>query len=248
MLLLPDNRLAPDGLEPAGAFLRTRQGDVEGATNLLRYHEAAGLDVDTLADLLCIVGFTASCLASFGPCNALTIAVAWVCYLSLYRVGQTFLSFQWDILLLEVGVLAALWAPWALPGLATDLGERRRHTEKHGAAPEEIGWDDGGPLHAVRWLIRFTLFKLLFQSGVVKIQANCPSWLKLTALDYHYATQCIPTPLAWYSAPPPRVHGVCICSPRRGVSPVHLTHPSRFCVLARAVPVTCDTRARLPCL
>ena len=43
---------------------------------------------------------------------------------------------------------------------------------------------------SVRWLVRFTLFKLMFMSGVVKIQANCPSWLKLTALDYHYATQC----------------------------------------------------------
>eukprot|EP00854_Cymbomonas_tetramitiformis_P028304 gene28304-35062_t len=35
-------------------------------------------------------------------------------------------------------------------------------------------------------------------SGVVKIQAQCDTWLGLSALNYHFATQCIPTPLAWY--------------------------------------------------
>lgn len=47
-------------------------------------------------------------------------------------------------------------------------------------------------------LFRWILFKLMFMSGVVKIQANCPTWLHLTACHYHFATQCIPTPLAWY--------------------------------------------------
>ena len=30
-------------------------------------------------------------------------------------------------------------------------------------------------------------------------QADCPTWLKLTALEYHFATQCIPTPGAWWA-------------------------------------------------
>ena len=36
------------------------------------------------------------------------------------------------------------------------------------------------------------------------MQALCPTWLQLTALEYHFATQCIPTPLAWWfhSLPP----------------------------------------------
>ena len=29
-------------------------------------------------------------------------------------------------------------------------------------------------------------------------QARCPTWLRLTACHYHAATQCLPTPLAWY--------------------------------------------------
>jgi hypothetical protein len=43
------------------------------------------------------------------------------------------------------------------------------------------------------------LFKLMFMSGVVKVTANCETWLGLTALDYHFATQCLPTPLAWFA-------------------------------------------------
>lgn len=36
-------------------------------------------------------------------------------------------------------------------------------------------------------------------SGVVKVQSACPTWLGLTALHFHFATQCIPTPLAWFA-------------------------------------------------
>ncbi|GMH72785.1 hypothetical protein TrLO_g7003 [Triparma laevis f. longispina] len=44
-----------------------------------------------------------------------------------------------------------------------------------------------------------SLFKLMFMSGLVKIQSNCPTWLNLTALEYHYATQPLPTPAAWHA-------------------------------------------------
>lgn len=48
------------------------------------------------------------------------------------------------------------------------------------------------------WPIRFLLFKLMFMSGVVKIQSECPTWLKLTALEFHFATQCLPNFISWY--------------------------------------------------
>jgi len=37
----------------------------------------------------------------------------------------------------------------------------------------------------------------MFMSGVVKIQSACPTWLQLTALEYHYATQPLPSSLAY---------------------------------------------------
>ena len=48
------------------------------------------------------------------------------------------------------------------------------------------------------FLIRWLLFRLMFASGVVKLTSGCPTWWSLTALNYHYESQCIPTPLAWY--------------------------------------------------
>ena len=50
------------------------------------------------------------------------------------------------------------------------------------------------------WLFRWLLFRLLFQSGVVKLSGGDLTWHNLTALSYHYWTQPLPTPLAWYAA------------------------------------------------
>ena len=41
----------------------------------------------------------------------LCLALLWLCYLSLVTAGQTFLGFQWDILLLEAGFLSLFIAP-----------------------------------------------------------------------------------------------------------------------------------------
>jgi hypothetical protein len=61
------------------------------------------------------------------------------------------------------------------------------------------------------WLIWFLLFRLMFQSGLVKLIWNDSlagpdgmavpnAWESLTALDYHYWTQPLPTWTSWYVA------------------------------------------------
>ena len=50
------------------------------------------------------------------------------------------------------------------------------------------------------WLMRWLLFRLMFLSGAVKLLSGDPTWRNLTALEYHYWTQPLPTPLAWYAA------------------------------------------------
>jgi hypothetical protein len=39
----------------------------------------------------------------------------------------------------------------------------------------------------------------MFMSGVVKLTSGDPSWWNLTALDYHYWTQPLPTVLGWWA-------------------------------------------------
>jgi hypothetical protein len=100
-----------------------------------------------------------------------------------------FLGFQWDNLLLETGLLAILFAPpQLLPGL-------RR------AAP---------PSRLVLWLLRWLLFRLMFESGLVKLVSGDESWWKLRALTFHYQTQPLPTWIGWYFHQlSPGVHAGC---------------------------------------
>ncbi len=48
------------------------------------------------------------------------------------------------------------------------------------------------------WAYRFLLFRLMFESGVVKLMSHDPSWRNLHALRFHFLTQPLPTPLAYY--------------------------------------------------
>jgi hypothetical protein len=48
------------------------------------------------------------------------------------------------------------------------------------------------------WLFRWLLFRLMFFSGAVKLLSADAAWRSFTALTYHYYTQPLPTPLAWY--------------------------------------------------
>ncbi len=50
------------------------------------------------------------------------------------------------------------------------------------------------------WLLRWLLFRFMFMSGMVKLLSGDPNWWDLSALSYHFLTQPLPTPLAWYAA------------------------------------------------
>jgi hypothetical protein len=49
-----------------------------------------------------------------------------------------------------------------------------------------------------RWLIAWLLFRLMLESGAVKLLAMDDSWHHLTALGFHFWTQPLPGPWAWY--------------------------------------------------
>jgi Protein of unknown function (DUF1222). len=49
------------------------------------------------------------------------------------------------------------------------------------------------------FLYRFLLARFMFMSGVVKLASGDPNWSGLTALNYYYQTQPLPSSLAWYA-------------------------------------------------
>eukprot|EP00041_Stephanoeca_diplocostata_P026309 m.706640 g.706640 ORF g.706640 m.706640 type:complete len:820 (+) comp22934_c0_seq10:347-2806(+) len=134
-----------------------------------------GEHTDTMLELTALCGMVvATCAAAIPELRCtLVFTLLYVLYHSIYLVGQTFLHFQWDILLLEAGVIAVIAAPFA-PSMTTQSSH--------------IG------MALFKWLI----FKLMFQSGVVKLTSECPTWWGFSALTVHYESQCIPTPAAWY--------------------------------------------------
>ena len=63
----------------------------------------------------------------------------------------------------------------------------------------------------VVFLYRLLLFRFMFMGGVVKLVSGDPAWANLTALGYHYETQPLPSPLAWYAHQlPDWFHRICV--------------------------------------
>lgn len=127
-------------------------------------------------------GVAASLALIIGICPALASLVIWLLYLSLTVAGQDFLTFQWDILLIEISFLAIFIAPWK------GIDRLVRHP---------------APCRLARWLLWLLLFRLMFESGIVKLQSygvgGGNTWRDLTALNYHYWSQPLPSWMSWYA-------------------------------------------------
>ena len=132
---------------------------------------------DACLHFLCAGGVVLSLILIAGFLPTATLIGLWMFYLSLVAVGQAFLSFQWDVLLLEVGLLAIFFAPLRIRYTFTRVSEISG---------------------AFLWLLRWLLFRLMFASGFVKLASDAV-WRDLTALNFHYETQPLPTWIGWYA-------------------------------------------------
>lgn len=181
----------PEGILPARRTLRPqgkgRWQQLWETPTLLWEAPRLGLDTAQGLDLLTLLGT----MLALGPLllnslrHPLIYLLLWAAYLSVCQVGQVFLYFQWDSLLLETGFLAILVAPLRQPS---------NHKNPQGGLAGAFPHED-----LPFWLVRWLLFRLMFASGVVKLTSRCPAWWGLTALTYHYETQCLPTPAAWFA-------------------------------------------------
>jgi len=127
------------------------------------------------------LGLFSSILLLLGIVPPISIAISWLCYLSISVVSEPFLNFQWDTLLLEAYLLSVLFVPWVIIDRKENL-----------KSPSLIG----------RYLIWLLIIKLMFESGLVKLtffsSEGTNAWRDLTALDFHYWTQPIPSWISYY--------------------------------------------------
>jgi lipase maturation factor 1 len=130
---------------------------------------------DFFLQFVCWSGVALSLLLLVGFAQPLMLLLLWMLYLSLSAVCRDFLSFQWDVLLLETGFLAIFMSPLRI--FSAKFSQ---------------------PTALILFLQRWLLFRLMFSSGIAKFLSGDSTWRNLTALNYHYETQPLPTWIGWY--------------------------------------------------
>ena len=173
-----DGLIGAGGVLPAADYLQGLRGQLGSQAPALVPTLFWIESSDAMLNAVCAVGVLLAAVAVWGAAPLPCLILLWVAYLSLLSVGRDFLSFQWDILLLETGFLAILWAPAGL-----------RPSLVRGNQPSVV----------VLWLIRWLTFRLMFSSGVVKLVSGDATWRDLTALTYHYQTQPLPHIISWFA-------------------------------------------------
>jgi len=132
------------------------------------------------------IGVALSVLALSGIASrfgALATAALWaalyVLYLSFINAGQTWYGFGWESLLVEIGFFTMFAGASITP-----------------------------PAALLNWIYRWTLFRLMFGAGLIKLRGDS-CWRDLTCLDYFFETQPMPNPLSWHlhHLPRPVLHG-----------------------------------------
>ena len=169
--------MGPEGLEPAARWLEWARTEL-GPERYLRVPTLLWLFGAGNGGLWAVglVGLACGALLMADVAPRWSLLGAWACYLSVTTVSGVFLSYQWDVLLLEAAFISLPLAPGHLRP-STHVVEPRR----------------GAIL-----LVRFLLFRLMVMSGVVKLASGDPAWHNLTALEFHYWTQPLPNPLAYF--------------------------------------------------
>ena len=166
------------GILPIENLMSQAQQHFSGIDRLLKFPTLFWMgSPDAALMALAVLGATAALLAFLGVFTGPALFFCWVSYLSFTTVGQDFLSFQWDSLLLEVGFAALFVSPWTNEWLGL-----------RAPTPSWIGV----------LLLHWILFRLMFSAGVVKLTSGDESWRDFTALNYHYFTQPLPNPISFF--------------------------------------------------
>ena len=171
--------LAPGGIVPLAEFFQQLREKFPGPLDA--FTEAPSLfwlsAQPAMISLLAWSGFIAAVALFLNIWPRVALATCWVCFLSFASTWRVFSPAQLDNLMLEVALLCIPFAP---AGLRPGLGAA--------SPPRPIA------LLMVRWL----LFRVMFESGIVKLVAGDPRWRDFTAMEVMYETSPLPTILGYW--------------------------------------------------
>ena len=181
--------VGPHGLTPlAGFFAELREshpGAIDAflrAPSLFWLGQSAGLITAVAA-----LGLAAAAALVLNRAPRLALFGCWLCLLSFVTTWRGFSGTQLDQFMLEAALLSLPFAPAGFrPGLGT-------------ASP---------PRPIAVFMMRWLLFRVMFESGIVKLIAGDPHWLNLTAMDVLYETSPFPTILGYLDHQLPHAYHV----------------------------------------
>jgi predicted DCC family thiol-disulfide oxidoreductase YuxK len=214
-----DGLIGSSGISPINQFLPAAHEQLGGPVYWLLPTLCWFNSSNAFLHFLCAGGVVSSLLLIVGIVPAVSLIALFVFYLSLTIAGQTFLSFQWDILLLETGFLAIFLAPWQIWA--------------RGRSEPPIS-------RAALFLLKLLLFKLMVMSGVVKLTSGDDSWWNLTALNYHYWSQPLPTVFGWWADKSPewfKHFSVAFCLVVEIIAPFFIWAPRRPRLIAAGLMI-----------
>ncbi|XP_061008461.1 lipase maturation factor 1 isoform X2 [Dama dama] len=133
--------------------------------------------MDANLDALALLGLGISSFILVSGCaNMVLMTALWVLYMSLVNVGQIWYSFGWESQLLETGFLGIFLCPlWTLSALPRGTPTSR----------------------VIVWGFRWLIFRIMLGAGLIKIRGD-RCWRDLTCMDFHYETQPVPNPVAYF--------------------------------------------------
>jgi predicted DCC family thiol-disulfide oxidoreductase YuxK len=224
-----DGLIGSDGVSPVNQFLPAVHAQLGKDAYALLPTLCWFNSSNAFLHFLCAGGVVLSALLIFGIAPALSLVALFIFYLSLTIAGQVFLSFQWDVLLLETGFLSIFLVPWRL-------------------WPTELIWWPRSPAPAAAepvsraglFLLKLLLFKLMVMSGVVKLTSGDDCWWNLTALDYHYWSQPLPTVFGWWADKSPewfKHFSVAFCLGVEIIVPFFIWAPRRLRLIAAGLMI-----------
>ena len=181
--------VSPAGVSPLAAYLadvkKLLPGSIEaffGAPSLFWLGTGTGM-IATLA----WAGLVAAVAVVLNFWPRLALFVCWVVLLSFVSTWNSFSPAQLDGLMLETALLCIPFAP---RGVRPRLGA------------------DSPPRPIAVFMMRWMLFRVMLESGLVKIVSADPHWRNLTAMDVLYETAPSPTILGYFAHQLPHAYHV----------------------------------------
>ncbi|ULT82865.1 hypothetical protein L3Y34_012243 [Caenorhabditis briggsae] len=163
------------GLQPVAPMLECEEENIfQCRLPLLRFTcNLLHLSPSVGLQVLCFIGICLSAYSIVKPRwqNMAIFLILYFLYRTIYEAGGVFMYYQWDAFLLESTVYVAI-----------------------------LAFFREGPADIVAIFgIVVLIVRVTFMTGATKLLSKCPEWWSLNALDYHFESQPMPTPLSFYA-------------------------------------------------